>query len=120
MLVTGINFLLFPTMFPILSKTKVIFLAIFELSSANALTLVESNILWCDTRLNPYQISFGLVQIESISNFSLHLKWRCFSWTGQKKLLEKEEMLVTIIFSSSHNVFKRSFFFKVIKSQDCV
>ena len=36
-----------------------------------------------------------------------------------KTLWEKEKMLVTIIFSFSHNVFKKGCFFKVEKSQDC-
>ena len=38
---------------------------------------------------------------------------------GLKKLWEKEKLLVTSIFSFSHNVYK-GLFTKVIKSRDCV
>ena len=49
------------------------------------------------------------------------LKWWVFSLIRQKTLWEKEKMLVTLlVFSPFPTVFSKAFFFRVVKSQDCV
>ena len=55
---------------------------------------------------------FRLVQIESIcrGQNKCNLKKRNSFLDGKKTVLEKEKMLVTSIFSFSHNVFKRLLF----------
>ena len=76
------HFLLFPTMFSILSQTEFIILVISSLSSAEAFNLVQSKILSFGKKLYSLQQNFGLIHtMKDIVDDGLnvfHTKIRAF------------------------------------------
>ena len=105
-----INFTFFPTMFSTLSMTNSGHSETFNLPSANAINLVNSS--QNDNIFNKSELkTFADDKINEIIKLKFNLK-------RVENIVGKGEMLVTSIFSFSHNVFK-GFFPKVVKTRDC-
>ena len=108
MLVTRM-FSFFPTIISTLSKTEIINLSKFYLSSANALNLVHSKHLSFGRELTLSQTTnFRFFQTERLQKTISNLMKKAESCPkGLKTLWEKENLLVMSNFSFSHSVFKR-------------
>ena len=104
------HFLLFPPYFLPFSKQVLSFHS--NLFCCLPMLSIWTSLKFCNlvrSKLYCKQRNFQLVETGSIcrQQNKCDLKIKCCCWKGEKTLWEKEKILVTSIFSFSHNVFRR-------------
>ena len=120
MLVTAFSPL--PIVFSTLSNRKIVTFEMFHLS-ANAFNLVTPKLLSFSKGLTLYHLKKQILDLSKLEVFADHslsvAQMLEFLFHRVGNNLENKKMLVTSIFSFSHNVFKRTVLFsRFMKTQD--